>query len=97
MACRRTTQLQGFHYGTTLPDGSLLRADYPKIHTQPAIYLPELQRRGHRGAAAGSAAPTPELAALATVAERSLAFFDSKMGGETNSPGIGRRGVESPK
>jgi prepilin-type N-terminal cleavage/methylation domain-containing protein len=84
-----------FTYGTTRPDGSLLRAGYPKIHTYNQRFT--YQNCNAEVIAAlrpASAAPTPELAALATVMNRSsLTFFDSKMNSETNLPGIGRDGV----
>jgi prepilin-type N-terminal cleavage/methylation domain-containing protein len=84
-----------FTYGTTLPDGSLLRADYPKIHTYNQRFT--YQNCNAELIAAlrlSGAAPTPELATTSTVMNRGqVSFFDARNTSETNAPGIGRDGV----
>jgi prepilin-type N-terminal cleavage/methylation domain-containing protein len=86
---------QDFTYGTTWPDGSLLRADYPRIHTYNQRFT--YQTCNAEVVAAlrpPSAAPTPELAALSTVMNPAKeSYLNVKATSVTNAPGIGPDGV----
>lgn len=84
-----------FTYGTTLPDGSLLRSDYPQIHTYNQRFT--YQNCNSEVIAAlrpQGAAPSPAIAALSAVMNpHKVKFLEAKMAGDNKSPGIGVDGV----
>jgi len=84
-----------FTYGTTWPDGKLLRPDYPNIHTYNQRFTYQTCNAELIAALRpAQVAPTPELATLSTALNRAGEnYLAANASTETNAPGIGRDGV----
>jgi hypothetical protein len=84
-----------FTYGTTWSDGTLLRPDYPVIHTYNQRYT--YQNCNAEVIAAlrpSNQAPNPELANLSLLMNRAReTYLNARVTTATNSPGIGPDGV----